>query len=125
METSTIIWILIALLLLIAIIFAINFYTNDNPPIVNDTNFTNSSQDYMINIDNFNYTPVALTVSRGDRVTWINNDSISHTVTSDDQVFESGLLDKGEEFSYTFNETGTFTYFCIPHPFMRARVIVI
>jgi plastocyanin len=60
----------------------------------------------------------------GTTVTWTNKDQVEHTVTSDNGIFDSGFLSQNEPWSYTFNEPGTFTYHCEPHPFMTAQVIV-
>ena len=71
--------------------------------------------DYDINV---------LTVKVGTTVTWVNEDSQAHTVTDVGLGFDSGLLSKGDTWSYTFTEVGEFEYFCTPHPWMRAKVIV-
>jgi plastocyanin len=65
-----------------------------------------------------------LTVSVGATVTWTNNDSVSHTVTSNDNLFNSGTLAKGATFQHTFNQKGTFAYHCSIHTSMTAKVIV-
>ena len=60
----------------------------------------------------------------GTTVTWVNDDAVIHTVTDVDGQFDSGFLGSGEGFSFTFTEPGEYEYFCQPHPWMRARVIV-
>jgi plastocyanin len=58
-------------------------------------------------------------------VRWTNDDpDMIHTVTAVDGSFDSAFLRTGETFSYTFNQPGEFEYFCTPHPWMRARIIV-
>ena len=57
-------------------------------------------------------------------MTWTNRDELLHTVSSVDDIFDSGFLDPGETWSYTFTEEGEFEYLCLPHPWMRAKVIV-
>jgi hypothetical protein len=57
-------------------------------------------------------------------VTWTNAGSRQHTVTADDGSFDSGRLDPGEQFSQTFDQPGTFTYFCGFHPEMQGSVVV-
>ena len=66
-------------------------------------------------MQNIAFNPQSLTVSAGTTVTWTNNDQVQHTVTWDDQSVNSGLLNQGETFSYTFDTPGTYGYFCIPH----------
>ncbi len=79
------------------------------------------------------FTPPELTVAVGTTVVWTNDDAIAHTVTSGgsdgttgtpDGTFDSGFLNAGDTFSYTFDQAGEFDYFCIPHPWMIGKVIV-
>jgi plastocyanin len=65
-----------------------------------------------------------LRVKVGTTVNWTNNDGIVHTVTAVDGSFDSGFFGEGESWSHTFDTVGEFEYFCIPHPWMRAMVIV-
>jgi plastocyanin len=57
-------------------------------------------------------------------VTWVNDDSGRHTVTSKDGAFDSGMMGKGQSFSYTFDKAGEYQYFCQPHPNMAGTVVV-
>jgi plastocyanin len=75
-------------------------------------------------IENYAYSPATLTVSVGTTVTWTNQDTVKHTVTTQTQLFDSGLLAKDESFSYTFNQKGDFDYYCRPHPYMKGKVSV-
>jgi len=77
-----------------------------------------------VNIAGLAFVPDKLTVAVGTKVTWTNNDSVTHTVTSDDGLFESGNLSRGATFSHTFNQKGTFDYYCRIHPSMTAQIIV-
>ncbi|MFQ5907554.1 MAG: plastocyanin/azurin family copper-binding protein [Thermoplasmata archaeon] len=70
------------------------------------------------------YLPGTYTVAAGTTVTWVNQDVVIHTVTSDVGRFDSGSMRPGDRFSYTFTTPGTFTYGCIPHPYMRGTVVV-
>lgn len=80
----------------------------------------------FVNIKNFQYQPVTLTVSTGTTVVWENNDTVLHTVTSNDGTgtLDSGRLSQGETYSYTFSTPGTYTYYCAIHPNMRGTIIV-
>jgi amicyanin len=78
----------------------------------------------IVNISKFSYNPMEITIKKGETITWINYDSIKHSVTSEEDLFNSGLLSKEDTWNYTFNEQGTYNYYCIPHPFMQAKVIV-
>lgn len=70
------------------------------------------------------FTPDTLTVKVGTTVTWTNNDSYAHTVTANDKTFDSGNLDAGKSFTYTFTKVGTYAYYCAIHTFMTAKVVV-
>lgn len=80
-----------------------------------------------VEIVNNTYSPATITVKVGTEVTWTNQDSVAHTVTTYDgapATVDSGLFGRGESFSFTFDEPGTYEYFCEPHPHMRGTVIV-
>lgn len=90
---------------------------------------TGMAGEVEVNIADFNYDPQDLTVQVGDTVTWTNNDDVAHTVTAgtpDSPMgeFDSGELQPGDTFSYTFDQAGTFDYFCTLHPDMTASVTV-
>ncbi|HEY7024560.1 MAG TPA: plastocyanin/azurin family copper-binding protein [Candidatus Limnocylindrales bacterium] len=71
------------------------------------------------------YVPNVLMIPLGATVTWTNNDSdMVHTVTAADGSFDSGMLQFGQSWSYTFDKPGDFDYACTPHPWMRGRVSV-
>jgi plastocyanin len=76
-----------------------------------------------ITIQNFAFTPQTLTVKAGTTVTWTNNDSAPHTVTSADGISTSanttslfnGSVNAGATFSHTFTKAGTYYYLCTIH----------
>ena len=70
------------------------------------------------------FTPATITVTAGTMVTWTNNDNMTHTVTADDNSFDSGNLTSGSNYSRTFSVAGTYPYHCTIHPNMIAKVIV-
>jgi plastocyanin len=86
----------------------------------------NSAAGTAVTIDNFSFTPPAITVSAGTTVRWTNHDDIPHTVVSDDNggTFKSKALDTDDVFSVTFSKPGTYTYFCSLHPKMKGQVVV-
>src|SRR5438270_4386675 len=75
-------------------------------------------------IDNFSFSPTAVTVPAGTTVVWTNHDDIPHTVAENNQRFKSKALDTDDTFSYTFNDPGTYEYFCSMHPKMTAKITV-
>jgi plastocyanin len=80
----------------------------------------------QVNIDNFSFGTMTLTVPAGATVTWVNKDDVPHTVVSTDKprLFASPPLDTDEKFSYTFTKPGMYAYFCSIHPKMTAKVVV-
>ncbi|WP_376788689.1 plastocyanin/azurin family copper-binding protein [Thermoflexus sp.] len=81
-------------------------------------------------LKNFAFRPAELEVAVGTTVEWINQEeSASHTVTSGTPdypsgVFDSGRLRPGDSFRFTFQQPGTYEYFCAIHSRMRGRIIV-
>ena len=69
----------------------------------------------QVPIEEFRYQPTTVTVPAGTTVVWTNLDEANHTVTADDDSFDSGLLGLNEAFSYTFTTPGEYGYYCIPH----------
>lgn len=78
-----------------------------------------------INIKNFSFNPSTLAVKTGTKVTWVNNDSAPHTITSDSgTLLSSSTLSPGQSFSFTFTNPGTVNYHCNIHPNMKGSVVV-
>lgn len=78
-----------------------------------------------VGIRGFEYERSELRVPAGTVVRWINRDPVGHTVTSDDDDWSSSLIGPGDVFERTFETPGTHPYHCIPHPYMKARVVVL
>jgi aldose sugar dehydrogenase len=75
------------------------------------------------------YQPSPVQVNVGETVTWTNDDSQPHTVTSGegatpDGRFDSDIMASGATFSHTFTEAGEYPYFCLLHPNMVGTVSV-
>ena len=80
-------------------------------------------------IDDRCYVPSLILTKKGDSVTWVNEDSAFHSVTSGfyespTELFDSGHLDPFESFTFTFDEVGDYDYFCTLHPWMKGQVTV-
>lgn len=87
------------------------------------------------------FSPQEVRIEQGQSVRWVNTSQIAHTVTTDAgealdasnvrlpdgaQAFNSGVLDPGETYTYTFNQPGTYQYVCVVHEGvkMTGRVVV-
>lgn len=69
------------------------------------------------------FIPAQLTIRAGETVVWNNTDSMLHTVTSNDGLFNENVQ-PGASFSYTFATAGTYGYVCTLHPGMNGTIIV-
>lgn len=85
-----------------------------------------AAQNVMVPISNFAFSPSSVSVRAGQTVTWVNQDSATHDVTSTGgpAQFASGPLAQGQSFSQTFSAPGTYSYFCSIHPQMTGTVTV-
>jgi len=72
------------------------------------------------------FTPVTVRVAAGQSVEWVFQDLNPHSVTADDNSFTSVQtgLTKGQTYSHTFAQAGTYPYHCFIHPQMKATVVV-
>ncbi len=76
------------------------------------------------------FSPASLTINAGDTVEWINVDTAAHTVTGGSPangpsgVFDSSLIMGGASFENTFDEAGSYDYFCMVHPWMVGDIQV-
>jgi len=100
-------------------------------PMIPVTTTTNTTSNASISIvagartmDTTAYQPNPVTIAKGGTVTWTNNDSITHTSTSDGAVWNSGAMAPGAVFSQTFPTAGTFQYHCTIHPNMVGTMTV-
>jgi plastocyanin len=73
---------------------------------------------------NIAFSPANFTVKVGKSVTWINKDTMPHTVTSDSGLFDSGNMNPGQTWSHTFTQTGVYKYYCTLHNWMKGNVTV-
>ncbi len=81
-----------------------------------------TTQGEQVTIENFAFSPSTLTIKAGTKVKWVNQDSVAHTVKSD--TFASDTLQTGESYTFQFDQTGTYDYFCSLHPAMKGKIIV-
>ncbi len=94
-------------------------------PPVSKTPPASKPSSVSVNIKNFSFDSSTLNVKIGTKVTWVNNDNVSHTVTSDfGNLLSSGTLSPGQSFSFTFNNAGSINYHCAIHPMMKGSVVV-
>ena len=108
--------------------------TNNTTTTMNSTNHTSFVSIVRYASDSSTqepYNPSSLNVAPGTTVRWINNDTVPHTVTEAGtegglsvNKFDSGVFGPGQTYEHTFDQSGTFKYYCTIHPFMSGEVIV-
>jgi plastocyanin len=80
---------------------------------------------YVVRIVDFAYQPARLAIRTGDSVTFVNEDAVAHTVTTEGgNAVDSGPIDHGKSWTMTFTHPGRYDYSCDPHPYMRGSVEV-
>ena len=85
----------------------------------------------VVGIQGFAFVPAEIRIAPGTEVVWVNCEPANtpgsdHTTTSDTgELWDSGLLTRGELYRRDFDEEGSFGYHCTPHPFMVGRVSVV
>ena len=130
---------IITVLVIIVIIVIAWLTLKGNNPSSNTSSHTSSTQSSSgsgsnsqavssdkVTIQNFNFSPASITVKKGTKVTWTNQDSTAHTVTENDGQNGPSAppLSQGQSYSFTFNQAGIFHYHCSIHPEMTGTVTV-
>ncbi len=77
----------------------------------------------FLQIRDFNFNPNVIEIEAGDTVRWTNMGNMPHTIEGGGM--DSGTINTGETFEFTFPEEGTFDYICGLHPSMTGRVVVL
>lgn len=112
--------IFLSMILLIYLFTTIRFTGNIIISVENVTGI-----DHSVKIGDFMYSPYELVIGIEETVRWTNLDVAKHTVTSHGEgPLNSGVLEKEETYSYTFNELGEYYYHCHFHPDMEGKIIV-
>ena len=99
------------------------------PPTAAPTSEPSPPEGPALATDIANFVHKDVTVTVGTTVTWTNQDGAPHTVTSGSPdsksgLWDSGRLSSGNQFSFTFDQPGSFAYYCSIHPYMTATVTV-
>jgi plastocyanin len=76
-----------------------------------------------VSIRRFLFHARTVTIERGTRIRWTNEDRTEHTATEEGK-FDTDVLRTGAAKTITFRQAGTYDYICALHPFMRGRVRV-
>jgi len=80
-------------------------------------------QEHTIEIAAMKFVPAEITVRKGDKITFVNNDMVTHDITEDPgKSWSSSMLPAGGSWSLTVTESAA--YYCTLHPTMRGMIIV-
>ena len=90
----------------------------------NDGNNNTTPKANSVSIKGFAFNASSLIISSGTTITWTNDDAVAHTVTADDNSFNSGNIEPGATYTKTFSFVGTFSYHCTIHASMHGSVTV-
>jgi plastocyanin len=78
-----------------------------------------------VTMQNIAFSPKTITVKVGQKITWTNQDSVPHNVTSQSgEKIASPTFTKGGTFSFTPTKAGTINYVCTIHPGMDGTIVV-
>lgn len=89
------------------------------------TDATVAVETVEVRMVNFSFDPSTITIPVGTTVVWTNDDGADHTSTSDDGTWDSGVIEPGDSFEFTFDEPGTYTYLCEIHPTQMQGTVVV
>jgi amicyanin len=81
-------------------------------------------EENLVSITKNTFSPPTMSVKEGETVTWVNNDTMDHNITSDDNSFVSPIMKAGTKYSYTFTKAGTYDYTCTLYEGMKGKIVV-
>ena len=112
-------WVIVAVFFVLASFFAYDKLYANRPTVIFDV-----TEEQQVTMKDHTFTPQTITVPVNTTVTWVNNDQVMHTVTSETNLFSSNPLNPGETFSYQFKTPGVYKYHCKYYEQMIATVMV-
>lgn len=114
------------LLLVVVIAFAVACGDDDNDT-AEEPAADGVTADGSVEVDmkEISFAPEEVTVKVDTTVRWVNSDPVAHTVTDDQGLFDSGVLDSDDVFEHMYDQPGTYEYTCTLHPTtMKGTVVV-
>lgn len=79
------------------------------------------SKIHVLKIENMKFPQNIIAANSGDMLIWKNDDLVPHTVTSENGLFDSGVIESGKSWKFKVKKSGLFKYKCIFHPEMKAQ----
>ncbi len=112
----------------LAVAFALGACGDDDEPAVTAAEPTattgTTGEGATVDIVDFAFDPGEITVAAGGTVAFSNGDEFAHTAEADDGSFDTGSIEGGSSTDVTFDEPGTYSYFCGIHNYMTGTVTV-
>jgi plastocyanin len=95
-----------------------------SPSASNEAESDDHSKEVVVEIKDYAFSMADLKIKKGTTIVFINRDKVKHSATADDGSFDTGLIAQNDSVKVTFDEKGTFTYYCKPHTYMTASITV-
>jgi plastocyanin len=114
-------YVLTLAMLALAIAVALTACSNGNAPGVSSSSAQGGT---AVSIKDMAYSPTTLEAPVGTEVRWANNDSTQHRIAADDGSFDSGNLQEGRIYRFTFPKAGTYAYHDPIYPAMKGKIVV-
>jgi len=112
-----------ALLLAVAAVIALTGCSDSGDG--TDRNARDGAQAMKVTIADYVYEPARIVVPQGTTISFTNRDAAPHTATSKASgAFDTGTIKKGGSGDITLTQSGSFPYYCLFHPFMKATLVV-
>jgi nitrite reductase (NO-forming) len=87
-----------------------------------DTTLCDIEKGSAVKSSNKSFYPQITQIKSGDTVSWTNKDISVHTVTSNNELFDSGMMMPGDSFEQKFEKPGLYEYYCMLHPWMTGTI---
>lgn len=112
------------LIVIVIVVIGLGIYLGYRAYYPKNSTTSTTIETTSVSIEGMAFNPSNISVTAGQTVTFTNKDSVSHTVTADDNSFDSGTIAPGQSYTKQFDTTGTFSYHCSIHPSMKGSVEV-
>lgn len=106
--------------------FAAGCGSSGQPIAGSATTSSAAAKTLTVHIKDYAYAPKDLSVKAGDKVTFVNDDSVEHTATASDKSFDTGKIEPGASKTITVKAgaTGSVAYICTIHQYMKGTLTV-
>jgi plastocyanin len=91
---------------------------------VADSHMTPAAEPVTVRINGMRFEPANITVKPGATVTWVQDSTMPHSISGTNGGLRSDTLSRGQQYSYTFVQSGRFDYACGIHPSMKGSIVV-